>query len=36
MIEFEAYLRRYCMPTRTLDNGSYKIVEVNDNDTETM
>ena len=34
MIEFEEYLRCYCMPTRTFDNGSYKIVEVNDNDRE--
>jgi hypothetical protein len=30
MIEFDEYLRCYCMPTRTLDNGSYKIVEGED------
>lgn len=32
MVEFEEYLRRYCMPTRTLDNEDYKIVEVNEDD----
>lgn len=35
-LSFEEYLRRNPMPTKILDNKNYRIVEVNDNDTETM
>lgn len=34
MVEFEEYLRRYCMPTRVKDNEYFRVVEVNDNDRE--
>jgi hypothetical protein len=30
MIEFEEYLRCYCMPTRIRNNENYKIVEGED------
>ena len=33
-MNFEEYLRMYCMPTRTLDNENYMIVEVNEDDRE--
>ena len=35
-MSFDEYLRVYCMPTMIRDNENYRIVEVNDNDTETM
>ena len=34
MIEFEEYLRRYCMPTRVKDNEYYRIVEEEERDIE--